>query len=180
MGLDMEAKYRAGVTWEEMLTAAGGRGDRMRQVYDALQLTGEDIAFIEAIPRDVHILAISEDWCGDCVRQVPIMARVCGGNEHLKLRIIGRDDNPDVMERYLFNGAAVVPVFVFFNENFIEVGSWSARPAACRELIARGKAGGRLAEAKAEASRLMDESNGRLSVEEFKHLIDMATESPNA
>jgi hypothetical protein len=67
-----------------------------------------------------------------------------------------------------------IPVFVFFNDQFIEVGDWKARPVRCREIIARGRAAGRLAEAKKEVAGIMDDAQGRLTIDEIQRLIDMA------
>ncbi len=179
MDIDYKAKIHEGLTWDEWLAGtSGAAADKMRSIYEKLELTDDDVTFLKSIRTKIHILCLSESWCGDCVQQVPIMARLCAENPKINFRIIGRDDNLDVMDRYLFNSAAVIPVFVFFNENFVEVGCWKARPALCREMIARGKAAGRLAEAKSEAAQMMKEAKGRLSVEEFKHLLDMACEVP--
>ena len=180
MVLNLQAEYEAGAEWENWLKESGRRAESLQSRYDAVELSEEDERFLRGVKREVHILCLSEAWCGDCIRQVPVCARMCAENKNLKLRIIGRDDHLEVMERYLFNGVAVVPVFVFFNEQFVEVGSWKARPARCREIIARGKAAGRLAEAKAEASRLMDECKDRMTIDELKHLIDMGMEAPES
>lgn len=177
MTLDLQAIYQSGKTWDQIVSESGHHGDRMVAIYDTLCLSESDFAFLRGISRDVHILGISESWCGDCIRQLPIMARMCAVNPHLQLRIIDRDNHLDVMERYLFNGAQAIPVFVFFNKNFIEVGNWKARPRPCQDIIARGKAAGKLAQAKQEVARWMDETGGRLSIEDFKYYIEMATEA---
>lgn len=172
--MDIREKYERGRTWEEWLASIKQNKERYREKFAAYPLTEEDVTFLRSVERDVHILALGEDWCGDVMRQLPIVAKMAAQNEHLKLRILSRDENLDVMERYLFNGAQVIPVFVFFNDRFIEVGHWQGRPAKCRELISRGKAAGKLDEARALITRMMDETNDRMTVEEIKALIAKA------
>jgi hypothetical protein len=174
MALNLKARYESGLEWEAWLASDDTNVERMRANYKAVTLTEADLRFLEGVERAVHILAIGEAWCGDVARQFPIMARMAAASPNLHMRIIGRDDQLDVMERYLSNGGLAIPVFVFFNDQFIEVGNWKARPARCREIIARGRAAGRLAEAKNEIAGIMDDTQGRLTIDEIQHLIDMA------
>jgi hypothetical protein len=169
--MNIREKHESGQTWTEWLDAIAQNRERFQANYEQTELTEEDRAFLRGIERDVHILALGADWCGDVVRQFPIVARMCAENDHLHLRILNRDEHLDVMERYLFNGALSIPVFAFFNDQFIEVGNWKARPYRGQRLIARGKAAGCLNEARRVVQDLMNADNNRRTVEEIKALI---------
>lgn len=176
--MDIRAKYQQGQTWQEWLNTITANRERFQANYEKCPLTPEDLSFLRSIQRDVHILAIGADWCGDVVRQLPIVARMCAENVHLHLRILNRDEHLDVMERYLFNGARSIPVFIFFNDQFIEVGNWKARPYRGQRLIARGKAAGCLAEAQRLVQDLMNANNNRSTIEEIKGLLADALATP--
>jgi hypothetical protein len=89
----------------------------------------------DAVPVDAgrRLLVIAEDWCGDASSTVPILARLAAEAPGLELRIILRDQNPEVMNRYLTNGSRSIPIVIALDEQFNELGHWGPRP---RELQA--------------------------------------------
>ncbi len=80
-----------------------------------------------------RLLVIAEDWCGDASSTVPVLARLAWEVPGLELRIILRDQNPAVMDRYLTNGSRSIPIVIVLDEDFNELGHWGPRP---RELQA--------------------------------------------
>jgi hypothetical protein len=50
-----------------------------------------------------------------------------------ELRVLRRDEHPDVMDRYLTNGSRSIPVVIALDEDYRELGHWGPRP---RELQA--------------------------------------------
>jgi hypothetical protein len=88
-----------------------------------------------AVPPGVRrkLLVIAEDWCGDASSTIPILAKVVAHVPGLELRVLLRDQHPDVMDRYLTNGARSIPIVIALDEEYREVGHWGPRP---RELQA--------------------------------------------
>jgi len=83
---------------------------------------------LRAIARPLNVLVVSGIWCGDCVRQVPMIrhiAGVCGDPVHL--RVIDRDVNPALRDEVRILGAMRVPVAVFLSEDFFEVARFGDR-----------------------------------------------------
>ena len=96
--------------------------------------------------RTLHILAITEDWCMDTSNTIPFLQRVTEAVPGVDLRLILRDKNPDVMNRYLTNGSRSIPVLIILDAQFREVGRWGPRPADLqawvltnRPLLAKGE-----------------------------------------
>lgn len=89
----------------------------------------------ESVPADARrkLLVIAEDWCGDASSTVPVLARLAHEAPGLELRIIRRDEHPEVMERYLTNGSRSIPIAIALDQHFNELGHWGPRP---RELQA--------------------------------------------
>ncbi len=176
--LDLKAIFEAGTPYEKW--DKGDKKEIFETNYADALLSRSDKEYLHGVETRVSILAIGEPWCGDVQRQLPILARMCAENDNLDLRIINRDEHLDVMERYLTNGALAIPVFVFFNQEFIEVGNWKARPLVCRQIFSRAKAAGEVDEGKKAISEIMDTTRNRLTVEEIKVLIDRAISDPEA
>lgn len=96
--------------------------------------------------RKLHLLAISEDWCMDTSNTIPFLQRVTETVPGVDLRLILRDANPEIMDRYLTNGSRSIPVLIILDADFREVGRWGPRPAALqawvmenRPLLAKGE-----------------------------------------
>ena len=53
----------------------------------------------------------------------------------MELRVILRDQNPEVMDRYLTNGARSIPVVIALDESYREIGHWGPRPTELQAWV---------------------------------------------
>jgi len=78
--------------------------------------------------RKLNILLVSGVWCGDCVRQGPMIRQIADAcDDSVELRVIDRDVNPQLRNEVRILGAARVPVVVFLSEDFHEAGRFGDR-----------------------------------------------------
>ncbi len=103
---------------------------RWDQHYQVIQPTSQQLELIEHFPRKLNILFMSGIWCGDCVRQGPLIQRIAQGNELIDLRFIDNKENSELAEELRINGAFKVPVAVFLSEDFFELGRFGDRHLA--------------------------------------------------
>jgi hypothetical protein len=104
-----------------------------------LELAPDDLAPFQGLPRPLKVLALAEDWCGDVVANLPILGRLARESGKLDVRVLLRDQQPgtQVMDQYLNQGKfRSIPVFVFLDDNFNELGVWIERPDAVTKLRA--------------------------------------------
>jgi Thioredoxin len=76
----------------------------------------------------LRVLLASGVWCGDCVRQGPMIrqiARLCG--DAVELRVIDRDRDLGLRDELRILGAMRVPVVVFLSEDYFEAGRFGDR-----------------------------------------------------
>ncbi|MBE7463595.1 MAG: thioredoxin family protein [Planctomycetes bacterium] len=173
--IDWSALFNAGQTWDEWLKACQGpMQEDMNGHFAAAEVPGETARALQKLPRPVHVVAISEDWCGDVRRNTPVLAKVCAASPQVKLRIIDKEHHPEVMIRYLTNGAEAIPIFIFLNDKFTEIGNWGPRPQRCKEFMARGKACDNLDAARAKIKSFYAEDRHRSTVQEIVNLIQTA------
>jgi hypothetical protein len=103
-----------------------------------LELTPDDVQAFENLPKQVNVLALAEDWCGDVVANVPILGRIAQASRgKLNVRILLRDQQPgsQVMDEHLNQGQyKSIPTLIFLDENLREVGVWVERPASVTKL----------------------------------------------
>jgi hypothetical protein len=104
-------------------------------------LEDADVEAFRALPKPVNVLVLAEDWCGDVIANMPILGRIAGEVDTLNLRVFLRDQNLDIMDQYLLRGQhRSIPTFVFFDDNFNELGRWIERPDSVTELRAKKRA----------------------------------------
>ncbi len=91
-------------------------------------LTDDESRRLKGIHRVLNVLVVSGVWCGDCVRQGPMLQRIVDAcNDTVSLRVIDRDANRELRDEVRILGAMRVPIAVFLTEEFFEVGRFGDR-----------------------------------------------------
>ena len=112
---------------------------RFEGFYDSSALSEDDSrAFKELASRDngpKKMLVLGEDWCGDVVRGLGVLARICEAAD-MEMRIFPRDSHHDIMNEFLKEGKWMsIPVAVFYTGGHDYICHWIERPAiAEREM----------------------------------------------
>ena len=132
------ARFDQGLTYD----AFKGQMTRNRDNFEAneqqVDLSKADLAAFRALPRPVKVVVLAEDWCGDVIANLPVLGRLAKDSGKLEVRIFLRDQNDDIMQGYLNKGQfKSIPVFVFFDDAFRELGHWIERPASVTEIRAK-------------------------------------------
>ncbi len=76
-----------------------------------------------------NLLALAEDWCVDTSSTLPVLARWVEAVPALSLRILRRDEHPELMDQYLTNGTRSIPVIIVLDRDFRELRHWGPYPA---------------------------------------------------
>src|SRR5262249_9445631 len=81
----------------------------------------------------------SEDWCGDASNTVPVIARLAAALPNVEMRVVKRDEHPELMDRHLTNGSRSIPLAVVLRPGFTGAGAWGPRPTELQEFVVREK-----------------------------------------
>ncbi|MCB2155671.1 thioredoxin family protein [bacterium] len=176
--LDWKSIVDSGTTWEDWLGQAESDENRqkMQAAFENQKLDPTTMAFLQSLPRDVHVVAIAEGWCGDVHRHAPVLAKLAVMSGRIHLRFITREQHREVFARFLTNGGEAIPKFVFLSDQFIECGNWGPMPHECRRIIARGKATGEGGKARERVSGMYEsDPNCEIVVRELMEIIETAT-----
>ena len=140
--MSLEPEFRSGKTFDEFVDGAGEHGVLLRAVERRTVVTAPLSAKIAATGRQWHLLVMTEDWCGDSVNSLPVIARLAADAGNVDLRIVSREANPALMNSHLaVTGARAIPVVILLDESFEEKGWWGSRPRALQaEIDAHWKA----------------------------------------
>ncbi len=96
---------------------------------------------VENLQHNYTWMVITEAWCGDSAQTLPVIAEIAKLNtDKIKLYILFRDQNPDLMDNYLTNGARAIPKLIAINETLGEDAFvWGPRPVPAQELLTAWK-----------------------------------------
>jgi hypothetical protein len=104
-------------------------------IAEVAEVPAELVAAARASGSVWRLLALSEDWCGDAVNTLPVIARLAR-DVGWDFRVLSRDASPDLMDAHLTNGRSrSIPVVIVYDEAFREVGWWGPRPEEIQAWI---------------------------------------------
>lgn len=128
-------RYEAAATFEEYLASVERNRELWHAIHERAELPAELVSAARAAGKGWRLLALSEDWCGDAVNTLPIIARLAAAVEW-DMRVLTRDENPDLMDSHLTNGRSrSIPVVIVYDERMREIGWWGPRPEEIQSWI---------------------------------------------
>lgn len=127
-------RFAQGMTYEQFKAAMTRNQERFTANEQRVALEPDDVATWKRLPQELKVVAIGEDWCGDVIDNLPILAKIAEASGKLDVRVFLRDQNLDIMDQYLKEGKfRSIPVFVFFDQQFNEIGRFIERPGSVTE-----------------------------------------------
>ena len=120
-----------GMSYEQFKDSMTRNRDVVETNERAVALDPGDVAFFKALPRPLTVIALAEDWCGDVIANLPVLARLAAATGKLKVHVFDKSKHPDLMKRWLNQGKfESIPVFALFDEGLRELGALIERPAS--------------------------------------------------
>lgn len=139
----LRERFQAGQTYAQFQAEAMHFREELQRLYKTLSIPKEEAkAFQALVDRHggwVGVLALAEDWCGDAVRAFPLLARLAESVDGLELRILGSEapENEALVKAWPKGERRAIPIVVFLNEKFEEIGHWLERSHAGDAFFAR-------------------------------------------
>ena len=105
---------------------------RFEGYYDDFKMSAEDAALFKELAQrpdgPAKMMVIGEDWCGDVIRGLPVLARIAEA-AGIPISIFPRDSHTDIMDEYLKEGKYMsIPVVVFYTADHEYICHWIERP----------------------------------------------------
>jgi thiol-disulfide isomerase/thioredoxin len=136
-------KFAAAHPYERYVqTGTDEQNRRWQQVYDASKLTESQQRLVAGFVRQMNLLIVSGIWCGDCVQQCPLIARIAQANPaKISLRLLDRDAHRDLTEAFRINAGDRVPVVLMLAEDFEFCAAYGERTINRYRAIAQRQLG---------------------------------------
>ena len=172
--ITLRERHQAADTFETMLAATEQNVDLWWAVWRKTRVPDEFLRRVAELEGTWHLLALSEDWCGDAVNTLPVIAKLAALSPNLDLRVLARDRNLDLMDAHLTGTSRSIPVVMVLDESYRERAWWGSRPA---ELQAWVLSSGHALEKEArylEVRRWYARDGGRTTLEEVVATLERA------
>ena len=126
---------------KKMINYAGLNQQRMKRITKTFEPSIEFIEEAKKLDRAITWLILTEGWCGDAAQILPIMGKLEQHFPNVKMKLLLRDENLDLMDRFLTNGGRSIPMLIAVDSTDNSVlGSWGPRPTEPTHLLTAYKA----------------------------------------
>jgi thioredoxin family protein len=134
-------RFSKGLTWKDYMAQMGDTRARTEENYAKSKLTDDERKFFSGVTKVKYAMMLAENWCGDVHRNSPLIAHICEAMPGCDLRVFFRDKETDLRDTFLNNGYQSIPVVVFFDQDWNEVGRWieRAHAATAKTVGIRGR-----------------------------------------
>ena len=113
---------------------------RMHRLDKTIVISDDVIKKLNSLKKNYIWLVLSEGWCGDAAQIMPILNKMALAAQSIELKIVFRDENPDLMNLFLTNGAKAIPKLIVLDKKTLNIeANWGPRPKGALELIANYK-----------------------------------------
>ena len=132
-------KFDQGFTYADYMAQVKVNKARMEEFYNNFQLKTQEVEALKKLAQQpagpAKMLVLGEDWCGDVVRGLPVLARVAEA-AGFDFRVFPRDEHHDIMNEFLKNGQWMsIPTAVFYTRDHRYICHWIERPEIAEREI---------------------------------------------
>ena len=122
---------------------------------------------------------LNESWCGDAAHTLPVMEKIANASEQVELKVLWRDENLELMDRFLSHGTRGIPKLLVFDEQGELLGEWGSRPEPLHQWVQESKdSQGKLpAGFKEDIQKWYNADKGKTTAQELTDLLSTCPET---
>ena len=169
--MTLKEYFQKGLTPEQYAKLLGEQKELHELHYRRAEISDEAVAALRGLETR-RVLVITEPWCGDSLAILPVVLKLFDQADSSDIRIVLRDQNLELMDRYLTRGGRAVPIVVLLDETYEELFHWGPRPAPAQAIFEKHREdikAGRIdkTEVIKQIRNFYGQDRGRSIVEEF-------------
>lgn len=108
---------------------------RMNRLDKTLKVSRETLKSMSLLENKFTFLVIAEGWCGDAAQILPILNKIAEISPLIDLKIVLRDENPELMNQFLTNGNQSIPKIIIIDSENNVINSWGPRPMIAAKMV---------------------------------------------
>jgi len=178
-------KLGKGISPQQFMDGMTKNKDNFVTLYnDYIWPSEDDKEFFESLNNrdDLRVLILMADWCGDVVKNIPVVFRALEISG-IPTEVLIKEEHEDTMQNFLTMGGESVPIVILADTGGAVLGQWGPRPSHVQEAMVAFKQANpdreapdyqaNLAETRAEIGRRYGEGTGYQAhiVRELRELI---------
>lgn len=134
-----QADWEKGLTISELIDEMAVNKDAMARRTLSIELTQGEKVRLAALTSSRKLLVMTEEWCSDCLMNLPILAKIAEATRNIEVRFFMRKDWPEL--RSYFNGRDIysLPTVQVMDECLQPLAVWVERPQAAHRRLAEWK-----------------------------------------
>jgi hypothetical protein len=134
--MNLEQWFTKGMTPEDYLEYMSVHKENTEAIKKNFTIPQEDIEVLNKLgEHSLRVIAITEDWCGDAMLNIPILLKLAKSAD-MDVRMILRDENLELMDQYLTNGISrAIPIFIFIDREGNEKLVWGPRAPMVKKIV---------------------------------------------
>jgi len=130
----LESGWEKALAWADYFASVKDRREIWEANFRRAKVHEEEAIRLRDLPGERRVLVLTEDWCGDAARSVPVLARAFADTSLVTDRYLPSDALPELLSAYLSHGGRSIPIAVVLDETGAEIGAWGPRPAPLQAL----------------------------------------------
>lgn len=128
--------YDRGLEPKEYIDSLDKHRENFFKIFNNFTLP-EDQEFFKSLEnKNLRVVVLAEVWCGHCMLNIPVLLRIAE-KVHMPVRFLKRDQNLELMDKYLTNGNRTIPIFIFIDEVGNEVAKWGPIADTVRQFTSK-------------------------------------------
>ncbi len=148
---------------------------RMRRWERKIQVGEEHLKALDGLAAPRILLVLTESWCGDAAPVLPAIEALAKRTPNLDLRIVFRDAHPELMDRFLTEGARSIPKLLVVEprDGYRVAATWGPRPEEARRMVSeyRERHGKLTAEFRESLQKWYNKDGGKSILSELVPLL---------
>ena len=153
---------------------------RMKRWDKKIKLSGKTVNRIQSFREKVTWLVIAESWCPDSAHVIPVLNAIADLSDTIDLRLVLRDENPELMDAFLTYGKRAIPKLIMIDDLSGEVvNTFGPRPSEASYYVNRfiSENGKLTPEFKADLQHWYNNNKGQNIIEDITQMLCETTPS---
>jgi hypothetical protein len=141
MSTNLADKLRTGLKPQKFIDSMEKNQEKFLEWHNSFQWDNEeDKVYFDSLNNrdDLRCLIVAADWCGDVIRNVPVVFRALE-NSGIPVEVLIIEQNYDVIDQFLTGGGRAIPIVIFTDTGGFVLGHWGPRPKHVQAVMTQFK-----------------------------------------
>jgi hypothetical protein len=141
MSKNVSEYFNKGISPEQFIDGMNKNKDAFLGWYEQFDWENEEQReFFHSVSfrDDLRCLIICAEWCGDVVRNVPVLFKALE-ETLVPVEVMIMEQFPELMDQFLTGGGRAIPIAIIADTGGFVLGQWGPRPKHVQEVMTKFK-----------------------------------------